>query len=172
MTTPTATQQRFFENYPMAIPSAGVLFFDGPSYERLLVVKPRGRQWWEIPGGVNEARRGESPRGTARREIAEELGLDVVIGRLLGTDSVPEGDDHAPMLAFVYEGGILTPEQNAAIRYVDHEIGERRYVAPDLDQLAEMMVPRLARRVVACALHARTGNPEPLCLEHGYVPAA
>jgi ADP-ribose pyrophosphatase YjhB (NUDIX family) len=172
VTTPTATQQRFFENYPMAIPSAGVLFFDGAACERVLLVKPSGRKWWEIPGGVNEARSGESPRVTARREIAEELGLDVAIGRLLGTDSVPEGDDHAPMLAFVYYGGVLTAEQDAAIRYVDHEIGERRYVAPDLDQLATMMVHRLARRVAACALHARTGNPEPLCLEHGYVPAA
>lgn len=109
MTTPTATQQRFFENYPMAIPSAGVLFFDDLNHERVLVVKPAGRKWWEIPGGVNEARRGESPLATARREVAEELGLDVTVGRLLATDSIPEGDDHAPMLAFVYYGGVLTP---------------------------------------------------------------
>jgi 8-oxo-dGTP diphosphatase len=170
VTTPTATQQRFFENYPMAIPSAGVLFFDGHDHERVLVVKPSGRTLWEIPGGVTEARRGESPLGTARREVAEELGLDITVGRLLGIDSIPEGDDHAPMLAFVYYGGVLTPEQSAAIRYVDGEIGQQAYVAPE--QLADLMVARLARRVAACALHARTDRPEPLYLEHGFVPAA
>jgi ADP-ribose pyrophosphatase YjhB (NUDIX family) len=35
-----------------------------------------------------------------RREVAEELGLDITVGRLLGIDSVPEGLDYAPMLAF------------------------------------------------------------------------
>lgn len=170
MTTPTATQQRFFENYPMAIPSAGVLFFDNPDHERVLIVKPSGRALWEIPGGVTEARRGESPLGTARREVAEELGLDITVGRILGIDSIPEGEDHAPMLAFLYHGGILTPEQSVNIRYVDGEIGEQAYVDPD--QLTELMVPRLARRVAACVLHARTGNPEPLYLEHGFTPAA
>ncbi|MEQ0560708.1 NUDIX hydrolase [Amycolatopsis sp. NEAU-NG30] len=170
MTTPTATQLQFFEQYPMAIPSAGVLFFDTPAHERVLVVKPTGRTKWDIPGGVTEARHGESPRQTARREVAEELGLDITVGRLLGTDSVPEGDDHAPMLAFLYYGGVLTPEQMAAIRYVDGEIGEQRFVEPE--QLAEMMVDRLARRVAACAHHVRSGAPEPLELEHGFLPAA
>ncbi|OXM60955.1 hypothetical protein [Amycolatopsis vastitatis] len=70
MTTPTATQQHFFENYPMAIPSAGVLFFDNPDHERVLIVKPSGRALWEIPGGVTEARRGlgdGAPAGCPRR---------------------------------------------------------------------------------------------------------
>ena len=53
---------------------------------------------------------------------------------------------------------------------VDGEICEQAYVDPD--QLTELMVPRLARRVAACVLHARTGNPEPLYLEHGFTPAA
>jgi ADP-ribose pyrophosphatase YjhB (NUDIX family) len=171
VTTPTATQQRFFEKYPMAIPSAGVLFFDNPDHDRVLVVKPRGRKLWEIPGGVTEIRAlGESPVVTARREVAEELGLDITVGRLLGIDTVPEGKDHAPMIAFLYDGGTLSPEQFASIRYVDQEIGETRFVDPG--ELTEMMLPRLARRVAACACHARTGDPAPLYLEHGYNPAA
>lgn len=150
----------------MAIPSAGVLFFD--EHDHVLVVKPRGRDLWEIPGGVTEIRAGESPVATARREVAEELGLDITVGRLLGIDAVPEGDDHAPMIAFLYDGGILTPEQLASIRYVDQEIGESRFVHPH--ELPGMMIDRLARRVAACARHAHTGNPAPLNLEHGYEP--
>jgi 8-oxo-dGTP diphosphatase len=166
VTTPTATQREFFEKYPMAIPSAGVLFFDTPDHDRVLIVKPTGRTLWEIPGGVTEARAGESPVGTARREIAEELGLDITVGRILGIDSVPEGDDHAPMIAFLYHGGVLSPTQLSAIRYVDHEIGDSRFA--HLDELAGIMVARLARRVTACTHHARTGNPEPLHLQHGH----
>lgn len=168
MTTPTATQSGFFRRYPMAIPSAGVLFFDEEG--QVLVVKPLGRELWEIPGGVTEIRDGESPIVTARREVAEEIGLDVIIGRLLGIDSVPQGDDHAPMIAFLYDGGTLSTEQLASIRYVDQEIGESRFAHPD--ELAGMMVDRLARRVAACARHARTENPAPLYLEHGFEPAA
>lgn len=169
MTTPTATQREFFEKYPMAIPSAGVLFFDTPDHERVLIVKPNGRTHWEIPGGVTEARAGESPVETARREIAEELGLDITVDRILGIDSVPEGPDHAPMIAFLYYGGVLTPTQLSSIRYVDHEIGDSRFAHPD--ELPGIMVPRLARRVAACARHARTGKQTPLHLQHGTNPA-
>lgn len=166
MTTQTATQSGFFRAYPMAIPSAGVLFFD--DHGQVLVVKPRGREHWEIPGGVTHARAGESPAATARREVAEEIGLDITVGRLLGIDSVPEGPDNAPMLAFVFDGGYLSPERHASIRYVDEEIGESKFVHPDL--LTDMMVDRLARRVAACAHHAHTGTHTPLYLEHGYLP--
>lgn len=58
---------------------------------------------------------------SARREVAEELCLDVEIGRLLGIDAVIEGDDHAPMPAFSYDGGVPTREQLASIRFADCE---------------------------------------------------
>ncbi len=166
--TKAATQSGFFRRYPMAIPSAGVLFFDEQG--RVLLVQPRGRDKMEIPGGVTEIRRGESPVASARREVAEELGLDVEIGRLLGIDAVPEGDDHAPMLAFIYDGGVLTREQLASIRFADKESESWRFVAPDeIDDT--LMVARLARRVAACAVHARTADG-PLNLEHGHIPTS
>lgn len=40
------------------------------------------RQQWEIPGGKVEP--GETPKLTAEREIQEELGLNVAVGRRLG----------------------------------------------------------------------------------------
>lgn len=163
----TDTQSGFFRRYPMAIPSAGVLFFDERG--RVLLVQPRGRDMMEIPGGVTEIRRGETPVACARREVAEELGLDVEIGRLLGIDAVPEGDNHAPMLAFIYHGGILTSEQLAAICFADREIESWRFVNPN--EVATLMVPRLARRVAACARHAQTDDG-PLALEHGYLPVS
>lgn len=42
---------------------------------------------------------GECPWQTARREIKEELGLDLAPGRLLAVDWVPPGGDGRPALA-------------------------------------------------------------------------
>jgi len=42
---------------------------------RILLVRQRYRQHWGLPGGLLE--RGEEVNGAARREVAEETGLDV-----------------------------------------------------------------------------------------------
>ncbi|MDQ3657985.1 MAG: NUDIX hydrolase [Chloroflexota bacterium] len=55
---------------------------------RILVVEPRYKATWEIPGGIVEA--GEDPRTTCRRECMEELGLDIVPGRLLAIEHKTE----------------------------------------------------------------------------------
>jgi 8-oxo-dGTP pyrophosphatase MutT (NUDIX family) len=50
-----------------------------------VLVKPRYRtDTWEIPGGALDP--GEHPWQTARREVAEELGIVLVRGRLLVVD--------------------------------------------------------------------------------------
>ncbi|MGZ4752474.1 MAG: NUDIX domain-containing protein [Oryzihumus sp.] len=61
---------------------AGALITN-PSHE-VLLVKPTDKDAWEISGGLVEA--GESPRAAATRELREELGLDVTVGRLLAVD--------------------------------------------------------------------------------------
>jgi ADP-ribose pyrophosphatase YjhB (NUDIX family) len=77
---------------PDALPgkhmAAGVLFRDRAN--RVLLVEPSYKPNWEIPGGVVEA--DESPWAAASRELAEELGWDGPVGRLLVVDHVrPQG---------------------------------------------------------------------------------
>ncbi|WP_203719446.1 NUDIX domain-containing protein, partial [Asanoa siamensis] len=86
------------------------------------------------------------PRAACRREIAEELGLQVEVGRLLSVDWAPH-PNAGDKLLFIFDGGRLTAEQLAGITFSDNELSEFRFV--QLDKLDEMTIPRLARRLRA-----------------------
>ncbi|MFE3255643.1 NUDIX domain-containing protein [Nocardia sp. NPDC059229] len=128
---------------------AGALFVD--EQDRVLLVEPTYKPYWEVPGGVVEA--GESPYRAAVREIREELGLSVPIGRLLAVDWVPAGlypDDGVMM---VYDGGLLTAEQIDAIALPADEL--RSWAWCDAETATRLLPAVLARRVAA-AHRART----------------
>jgi 8-oxo-dGTP pyrophosphatase MutT (NUDIX family) len=113
------------------------------------LVRPTYREHWEIPGGYVEP--GESPRAACIREVREELALLVNVGGHLVIDWAPapvEGDK----LLFVFEGGVLSDEQTARIRFDDGELSEWKFVDP---QELDLYVPdRLARRIIT-ALSSR-----------------
>ena len=117
-----------------------------------MLVRPTYKNDWDIPGGYVEP--GETPRLACVREIKEELGIDVDLGQLIVADWAPhpaEGDK----LLFVFDGGVLTAEQVASISLQAEELAEYGYKA--VDEAVGMLVPRLARRVLAAAEAHRTG---------------
>ncbi|MFF7155293.1 NUDIX domain-containing protein [Streptomyces sp. NPDC008139] len=123
--------------------SADVLLRDEEG--RVLLVKPTYKPGWDLPGGMAEAN--EAPDDAARRELREELGLDVTLHGLLVVDWVPPHgpwDDH---LAFIFDGGTLGREEAAFLRPHDDELAEARLVAPD--QAAGMLRRRLRKRFLA-----------------------
>ncbi len=66
----------------------GAIIFDAS--DRLLLVKrghPPGMGLWSLPGGRLEA--GETDEAGVRREVLEETGLRVEVGRLAGTVERP-----------------------------------------------------------------------------------
>lgn len=138
--------------------AAGVLFFDDDG--RALLVKPTYKPGWEIPGGY--LHQGELPSAGAAREVKEELDITPPIGRLLVADWAPhptEGDK----LLFIFDGGILPPEQRRLIAVDEVEISE--YAFYPSDQFDSLLIPRLARRVhAACAARIRSDTAY---LEHG-----
>nr|WP_033338677.1 NUDIX hydrolase [Catenuloplanes japonicus] len=140
--------------------AAGVLFVDDA--DRVLLVEPTYKDVWELPGGSVEAN--ESPRAAAVREIEEELGLVVEPGRLLAVDWLPPRDGRTEGLMIVFDGGVLTAEQIAAIRLPADEL--RSWAWSTREEQERLLPPVLARRAAA-ALTAR-GGAVTAYLENGY----
>jgi 8-oxo-dGTP diphosphatase len=140
---------------PMATPrtAAGVLFRDADG--RVLLVKPSYKDGWDIPGGYVEP--GESPKQAARREVSEELGIDVEVGRLLVVDWAPHPNEGDKLL-FIFDGGQIG---NRVAAPSDDEIAEIRFWADD--EIANALPPRLLTRVT----NALQANRDDAYLEHG-----
>ncbi|MEW2375992.1 NUDIX hydrolase [Micromonospora sp. NPDC047812] len=123
--------------------AAGVILRDQAG--RVLVVHPTYKDVWEVPGGMVEP--DESPADACTREIREELGLTVPAGALLCVDWVPANPPWDGGLMFVFDGGVLTADQIATMRLCPDELDRFEFVEPE--RLGEVLIPRLARRVVA-----------------------
>lgn len=117
---------------------------------RVVLVNPTYKDFWDLPGGMVEGN--EPPTIAAAREVLEELGVQVNVGRLLVLDwEAPHGpwDDQ---LVFVFDGGVLGPEQIGALHVSDPEISEfeiveigdaRRRLRPDMAEKLERAVAAL-----------------------------
>lgn len=69
---------------------AGCVITDADGKILLMHRNTPKRTQWELPGGKIDE--GESPEETAVREIKEELGVDVELGKLLGKKEFTEDD--------------------------------------------------------------------------------
>lgn len=104
-----------------------VLVFIKRGSEILLVRQGYGEKFWSLPGGVLEE--GESIDQAAIREVKEETGLDIRLGRLVGVYSKPA--DNAIALTFEAQvsGGVLHPSNeiiDAQYFSLDHLPGHIR----------------------------------------------
>ncbi|WP_374775821.1 NUDIX hydrolase [Streptomyces sp. NBC_01310] len=141
--------------------AAGALFFDDS--DRILMVEPTYKKYWDIPGGYVET--GESPLSAARREVEEELGITPPLGRLLVVDWAPSAGEGDKVL-YLFDGGQLTPETLARIELQADELKSYAFVAPN--EINERTIPRLARRILAACKARREGVQ--VYLEHGEQP--
>jgi ADP-ribose pyrophosphatase YjhB (NUDIX family) len=90
-----------FIHYRNPVPAAGCIIVIGG---RLLLVKRRYQPYqgrWCLPAGFMEY--GESPQHCARREILEETGLKIKLGRLVGVYSGSD-DPRTHAVLIVYQG--------------------------------------------------------------------
>ncbi|MFD8423102.1 NUDIX domain-containing protein [Streptomyces sp. NPDC059466] len=159
MTTPDFAT--YIAGLPRVLAGAAVLFRDAGG--RILLVEPNYREGWALPGGTVESDDGETPRQGARRETAEEIGLDVEPGRLLAVDWV-HGAGRPPLVAYLYDGGVLDERQLKAIRLQEEELLSWRLVPRE--ELAEHLPGSLGLRVLVAldVLSEGSGTAE---LENG-----
>jgi 8-oxo-dGTP diphosphatase len=123
--------------------AAAALFRDGAG--RVLLVDPVYRDTWDLPGGAVEAE--ESPQAACRREVAEELGLDRPAGRVLVVDWVPSRPGRPEGLIVVYDGGLLSPTEIAAITVPARELAGFAFVPPS--EVAARVTPLVGGRIAA-----------------------
>jgi ADP-ribose pyrophosphatase YjhB (NUDIX family) len=111
--------------------------------ERVLLVRQSyGRRWWGLPGG--EIEQNETPEGAAHREVEEEVGLDVRIGRLVGQYTL-----HRPSgrtIVHVYAAN----DPDGPIRLDPSEVEEAEWfaadeVAAETNDVLRLMVSDAAR---------------------------
>ena len=114
----------WFDHLHRTVAGAGVLFRD--RRDHLLLVRPAYKDGWQLPGGVLEE--GESPRAAARREVKEELGLAVEVGRLLCVDYKSATARRPGSFQFVFDGGVLDPGLLERIELAPEELNEWRAV--------------------------------------------
>ncbi|MEU9122275.1 NUDIX hydrolase [Streptomyces sp. NPDC048506] len=155
----------YIAGLPRVIAGAGAIFRDADG--RILLVEPNYRDTWILPGGTVESDAGESPRQAARRETAEEIGLDIEPGTLLAIDWV-RGEGRPPLVSYLFDGGVLDAAQLAAIRLQEAELLSWRMVHWDE---AQTLVNREMALRIGAALKALAAGRGPAELEDGVPPA-
>ena len=141
--------------------SADILLRDEQG--RILLVDPTYKPDWDLPGGMAEAN--EPPAEAVRRELREELALDVAVGRLLCVDWVSPHGPWDDLLNFIFDGGVLSNEAISKIRLIDDEL--RAFDFCDQGQAKERLRPYVWRRVSVAldaletgrAIYAQDGYP-------------
>ncbi|MGA4797688.1 NUDIX domain-containing protein [Streptomyces lavendulocolor] len=157
----TTDYAAYIAGLPRVLAGAAALLRDGEG--RVLLVEPNYRDGWTLPGGTVESDTGETPRQAARRETLEEIGLDVELGGLLAVDWV-HGAARPPIVAYVYDGGVLDGERFRAIRLQEEELISWKLVEPE--DLPTYLLGSLGFRVTA-ALDALASGQGALELENG-----
>jgi len=133
--------------------AAGAVFRSAD--DRIVIVEPTYVDHWNLPGGELEP--GESPLAACRREVREELGLDVPIGPLLCIDHIRSRD----AFRFLFDGGRVPDDFIDRCVLPADELRSIRFAT--LDEAAPLLHPQSASRLRHCL--AATGST--LYLEDG-----
>jgi 8-oxo-dGTP diphosphatase len=136
---------------PGVVATAGALIQDTAG--NVLIVKPNYRDHWTLPGGICEF--GEAPHAGCAREVSEEIGLSLPVGRLLSVDwqlpSPAYGPAARPSVYFIFDCGTL--RSLSGIRLQADELDDFMFVAHEAlaGLLPSFALPRVRAAIAALA---------------------
>jgi 8-oxo-dGTP diphosphatase len=131
--------------------------------DRVLLCETQFKRDWELPGGIVEP--GESPRLGAIREVREELGIQLAVGRLLVTDWLPPYLGWDDAVELIFDGGTVSQGEVERFELQPTEIKSVQLCT--LPEARAQLTPLAYRRLqVAAAL----GPGEMAYLENGALP--
>jgi 8-oxo-dGTP diphosphatase len=101
---------------PTQIVVAGALISDGALLVAQRERPPQLAGLWELPGGKVAA--GETDAEALARELREELGVEVTVGKRLGRDVALTPSMTLRAYLVTKTGGVLHPHDHRALRWV------------------------------------------------------
>lgn len=130
-----------YQTYQVPISVKGIVFEDGKVW-----LRQNERNEWELPGGKLDE--GEQPEETVVREMREELGLSVVVERLVDAYLYKievSADESRGVMVVSYLCRSL--ERVADFEHVG-EAGAARFKLFPLDELPSIPLPDFYRRAI------------------------
>ncbi|PMR62568.1 NUDIX domain-containing protein [Verrucosispora sp. ts21] len=127
--------------------AAAAAFITDPA-GNVLLVKPTYRDHWAFPGGYVDE--GEYPHEACAREVREELGLTLTVGRLLVVDWAPPSDQRPrSIVSFVFDCGTIA--ESASVKLQMQELEDLAFLPPGdaSDRLPSNVAPRVAAAIRA-----------------------
>ena len=107
--------------------------FEGKIAQKVIVVKegrvllvqdPRGgKDIWELPGGRMNI--DEKPQVAVKRELFEELGVDIEVIKVVHMEQFIQGNENARAFVIVYEATLLNSEKDFEVD--DTEVSQVRW---------------------------------------------
>ncbi|RJO62325.1 NUDIX hydrolase [candidate division WS5 bacterium] len=116
-------KKEYQKKLPKKRVSAGALFLN--KKDEILIVKPTYKDYWSLPGGTVDAN--ESPKEACKREIQEELNLDIEPGKLLSVGYVWPESDNLEIIKFLFFGGFLDEKKINKIKLQEDEIEKYQF---------------------------------------------
>ena len=121
--------------------AAGAVFTDDD--QRILFVEPTYQREWNLPGGsILEF---ESPLEGCRREVLEEIGLDIAPGPLLAVDFKRPAYGKPGRFRLLYDCGTLSQQEVASISLRGDELKSFRFMT--LEESERFLVPVVFSRL-------------------------
>lgn len=137
--------KNFIKSLPKKRSAVGILIFNFRN--ELLVLKLGYSKYWNIPGGCVD--RGEHLHEALKREMREEIGVEVGIKNCLVVDSkISMIDDYLDeSLQFVFLGEEISDEEIEKIKIDGEEIIDYKFMS--LEEAYKVLNPKMLKRIKA-----------------------